>query len=339
MITIKNRKIGPGRPCFIIAEIGINHNGSLPMALELITAAVKAGAEAVKFQKRTVPLVYTSAELAAPRPVDLSIIRNGLERRVIEGTAYPVFPPESIERLERIVASGQASGLTTNGDLKYALEFGQKEYDLINAHCLELGVTWSASAWDGQSAHMINGFEDVQWLKIASACLTNRDLLRRVRAKGKPIILSTGGSTLEQVQHAVRLIGQDDLALLHCVALYPPSDADTNLSVMETLRNMYPGVPVGYSSHSVDILAPVAAVARGASIIEAHLTLDTSLPGSDHKASLSPDQFKQMVDMCRRVEKMRGDGVKRVLPDEVTIMKKLRRVDDLFGEVSPAPAQ
>jgi len=321
MVQINGRKIGHGHPCFFIAEVGINHNGSLPMALQLIDEAAKAGANAVKLQKRTVPVVYKRDELAASRVVDSSIIQNAMDRRVIEGVRYDVFPSENLARLEQ-------GGDTTNGDLKYALEFGMKEYDLINKRCLELGITWSASAWDGQSAHFINGFEDVKWFKIASPCLTHIDLLKRVRSKNKPVFLSTGGSTLEQIQKAVEILGTENLILLHCVSLYPPRDEDTNLLMMETLCRMYPSVPVGYSSHSVDIFPPVTAVAMGASVIETHITLDRDLPGSDHKASLTTEQFAEMVSMSRRVEAMRGDGVKRILPGEAEVMKKLRRVSD-----------
>lgn len=325
-VKINGRKVGSGHPCFFIAEIGINHNGSLDMAIQLIDVAVSAGAEAVKFQKRSIPIVYTSEELATPRNFDASIVHNAMTRMDIEGVAYEVFPPANLERL-------RSKGQTTNGDLKYALEFDTKEYDTIDRYCKEKGVSWSASAWDGQSAHFVNGFDDVCWLKVASACLTHRNLLERVKAKKKPVILSTGGSTVEQVQRAVEILGTEDLILLHCVAMYPPGDSDTNLLIMETLRRMYPSVPVGYSSHSTDVLPAIAAVAMGAVVIEAHLTLDQSLPGSDHKASLTPDQFATMVSDCRRVERLRGDGVKRVLPGEATTMKKLRRVDDLFPRV------
>lgn len=321
MIKIKGRKIGLGHPCFFIAEVGINHNGSLKMALELVRKAVEVGAEAVKFQKRTIPVVYNTEELDKPREFDESIINNALERQEIEGVHYQVLPEENLRRLKE-------GGPRTNGDLKYALEFGQKEFDIINQLCLELGVTWSASCWDGLSAHFINGFDDVEWLKIASPCLTNRDLLERTRAKGKPILLSTGGSTVEQVRQAVEIIGTDNLVLMHCVAAYPPRDEDTNLLVMETLRRIYPMVPVGYSSHHGDTFAAEIAAVLGACCIEAHLTLDQSLPGSDHKASLNPEQFAGMVQRVRRMETLRGDGIKRVYPAEIKTMEKLRRVTD-----------
>jgi len=321
MVTINQRRIGPGHPVFFIAELGINHNGSMKMALELLWAAKEAGAEAVKFQKRNVSIVYTSEELAKPREFDRSILDNALARHTIEGVQYDVFPPD-------IWAQIEAGGLLTNGMLKYALEFGEKEFDLIDQECHKLGLTWSASAWDGLSAHFVNGF-GVEWLKVASACITNRDLLERVKAKGKPIFLSTGSCTLEQVIQAVDILGTDNLVLLHCVAAYPPRDEDTNLVVMDTLKRIYPQVPVGYSSHSQDIFPPLAAAILGACAVEVHLTLDRKLPGSDHKASLEPAELAKLVEQVRRFEILRGDGVKRVLPTEEATMAKLRRVNDL----------
>lgn len=322
MITVKGRRIGPGYPVFFIAELGINHNGSLEMALQLIEAAVAAGVEAVKFQKRDIPTVFTEEELEKPRDFDSSFIDNARKRTLIEGKPRLVLPEKNWQRLD-------AGGPTTNGDLKYALEFNEKEYDLINRKCLELGITWSASAWDGLSAHFINGFEDVEWLKVASACLTNRDLLSRVKAKGKPIFLSTGSSTLEQVKQAVEILGTENLVLLHCVAAYPPRDEDTNLVVMDTLRRIYPQVPVGYSSHAHDIFPAVSAAILGACAIEVHLTLDRNLPGSDQKASLEPAELTELVAQVRRFETLRGDGIKRILPVEQSTMAKLRRVNDL----------
>ncbi|OHA59857.1 MAG: hypothetical protein A2607_01180 [Candidatus Vogelbacteria bacterium RIFOXYD1_FULL_42_15] len=322
MVTINGRRVGQGYPVFFIAEIGINHNGSLPMALEMVEKAVSIGVEAVKFQKRDIATVFSPAELDKERDFDRSIIDNARERTMVEGKPRFVLPEKNWQRLD-------ARGPTTNGDLKYALEFTEKDYDLINRQCLKLGVSWSASAWDGLSAHFINGFEDVAWLKVASACLTNRDLLLRVKAKGKPIFMSTGGSTLEQVGRAVEVLGPDNLVLLHCVSEYPPRDEDSNLMVMETLKRIYPQVPIGYSSHSRDIFPPLVATMLGACAVEVHLTLDRNLPGSDHQASLEPSELAELVRQVRRFETLRGDGVKRVLPGECATMAKLRRVDDL----------
>ena len=321
MIKIRERRVGPGYPVFVIAEIGINHNGSLPMALQLIDAAVVAGAEAVKFQKRDIPTVYSAEELAKPRDFDRSILDHAKARMLVEGKSRLVWPDENWRRIE-------AGEPTTNGDLKWALEFNEKDFDAINRHCLGLGITWSASAWDGLSAHFINGFEDVAWLKVASACLTHRDLLERVKAKGKPIFLSTGGSTISQIKESVSILGTENLVLLHCVAAYPPRDEDTNLAAMEPLRRIYPQVPVGFSSHARDIFPAVIAASLGACAIEAHLTLDRNLPGSDHQASLEPIELAELISQVRRLEVLRGDGVKTVLPDEAITMGKLRRFED-----------
>jgi len=321
MIKIGGKRVGEGYPCFIVAEIGINHNGSVEIAKRLIDAAVDVGCDAVKFQKREVEIVYTVEELAQPRKVDPSIIKNAFDRMIIEGVQYKILPEESINRLKANPDN------TTNGDLKYALEFNLKVYDMIDLYCCEKGIVWFASSWDGQSAHFVNGF-NVPCHKIASACLTHADLLRRVRENGKPIILSTGGSTIEQVQKAVEILGREDLILLHCVANYPCDDNEVNLRVMHALRVAFSGVSIGYSGHEIGILPSVAAVAMGACLVERHITLDKNMPGSDHKASLEPQEFKQMVDEIRRFEKIRGDGIKRVLPSEIPVMAKLRRKID-----------
>ncbi|MFH1380614.1 MAG: N-acetylneuraminate synthase family protein, partial [Candidatus Omnitrophota bacterium] len=216
---------------------------------------------------------------------------------------------------------------TTNGDLKYALEFGLKDFDTIDRYCREKGVLWYASAWDGISAHFINGF-NVPCHKIASACLTHTDLLKRVRSNGKPVILSTGGSSIEQILRAVEILGREDLIILHCVANYPPSDEELNMSVIHTLKRMFPGVPIGYSGHEFDNLASLVAASMGACMIERHITLDRNLPGSDHKASIEPHEMEDLVQQIRRIEKAVGDGLKRVLSSEVPVMRKLRRVKD-----------
>ncbi len=320
-VRIGSEIVGDGYPCFVIAEIGINHNGSVEIAQKLIDAAVIAGCKAVKFQKRTVPVVYTQEELAKPRKVDPSIICNAFERMEIEGIRYPVLPEENIQRL-RIDQNN-----TTNGDLKYALEFGLKEYDIINRYCFARGIMWFASSWDGLSAHFMNGF-NVPCHKIASACLTHIDLLERARDNGKPLILSTGGSTMEQIQRAVEILGEEDLVILHCVANYPCKDEEVNLEMIKTLRRTFKGVPIGYSGHETDLLPSLAAVVMGANVIERHITLDRNMPGSDHSASLEPEDFKQLVrDICR-LDVLSGNGVKRVFNSEVDVMKKLRRVED-----------
>ncbi|MFH1393054.1 MAG: N-acetylneuraminate synthase family protein [Patescibacteria group bacterium] len=320
-VKIGGKQVGEGYPCFVVAEIGINHNGSLEIAKKLIDAAVEAGCDAVKFQKREVEVVYTIEELAQPRKFDLSIIKNAFGRMIVEGVQYKIFPEKSVKRLKDNPEN------TTNGDLKYALEFNLKDYDTIDNYCREKGIMWFASSWDGLSAHFVNGY-NVPCHKIASPCLTHIDLLRRVRSNGKPIILSTGGSTMEQIEKAVEILGHEDLIILHCVANYPCNDNEINLRVMNALRVAFPGVSIGYSGHEIGILPSVMAVAMGACLVERHITLDKNMPGSDHKASLEPQEFKQMIDEIRQFEKVRGDGVKRVLPSEIPIMEKLRRKTD-----------
>lgn len=321
MVKIGDKLVGDGHPCFIVAEIGINHNGSIEVVKQLIDVAVEAGADAVKFQKRTVEVVYDSKELAKPRKVDPSIIKNAFDRMVVEGIRFPVLPEESINRLK------DNPDNTTNGDLKYALEFNLKDYDTIDRYCREKGIIWFASSWDGLSAHFINGY-NVPCHKIASACLTHTDLLKRVRYNGKPIILSTGGSTMEQIEKAVNILGRENLVILYCVANYPCQDYEINLLVIETLKRKFAGVPIGYSGHEIGILPSVAAAVMSACLIERHITLDKKMPGSDHKASLEPYEFKQMINEIRRFEKIRGDGIKRYLASEIPVMEKLRRKID-----------
>ncbi len=319
-IRIGNRLVGPGYPCFFIAEIGINHNGSIDIAKQLIDIAVEAGCDAVKFQKRTVPIVYDKEQLKQKRSFDRSIIENALQRTTIEGIDYEVFPAQSMRRITKTTD-------TTNGDLKYALEFNIKEYDIIDAHCRDRGIAWFASSWDGLSAHFINGY-NVACHKIASACLPHIDLLKRVRSNGKPVILSTGGSILDQIKRAVEILGSDDLIILHCTAEYPATDASINLQVIETLKHVFPGVPIGYSGHEPDIFPSIYAHALGACVIERHITLSKSMPGSDQKASLEPHELRQLIAEIRRAEIYRGDGIKRLSTGEIETMKKLRRVTD-----------
>ena len=320
-VKIGNKKVGDGYPCFVIAEIGINHNGSVEIAKKLIDVAVEAGCDAVKFQKRTVQRVYTPEQLAQSRKVDISIVRNGMERMDIEDVRYCVFPEENYNRLKKDPTN------TTNGDLKFALEFNLKEFDLIDIYCKKMGIMWFASSWDGLSAHFVNGF-NVPCHKIASACLTHLNLLQRVRSNGKPVILSTGGSSIEQIERAVEVLGEEDLIILHCVASYPCKDEEINLITIKTLQQKFPGIPIGYSGHELGITPSLMAVAFGASVVERHITMNREMPGSDHKASLEPEEIKTLVSEIRRMETVRGDGIKRVYNSEVEVMKKLRRKTD-----------
>lgn len=277
--------MGDGNPCLFLAEIGINHNGDVGIAKKLIDVASLAGCEVVKFQKRTVDVVYTSEELAKPRESPFG---------------------------------------ETNGDLKRGLEFGQAEYAEVDEHCRRTPIIWIASCWDEASVDFIDQFNP-PFYKIASASLTDDALLSHTRAKGKPIVLSTGMSTFDQIDHAVDVLGKQDLVLLHCSSAYPSDYADLNLAVIPTLRERY-GVPIGYSGHETGIASSVAAAVLGACIVERHITLDRSLWGSDHAASLEPNGIMRLVRDTRLVETSLGDGVKSVLASEIPVMQKLRRV-------------
>jgi N-acetylneuraminate synthase len=284
VVRIGEHAIGPGHPCFVVAEIGINHNGSVETALGLIDAAADSGCQAVKFQKRTVELVYSPEELARPRESPYG---------------------------------------TTNGDLKRGLELGAAAYRIIGERCRERGILWFASCWDEASVEFMEAF-DPPCYKIASACLTHDDLLLSHRETGRPLILSTGMSTMEQVRRAVELLGQDRLVLLHTTSTYPSRVDDLNLRMIETLRREF-GCPVGYSGHEVGLQTSVAAVVLGACLVERHVTLDRAMWGTDQAASVEPHGLSRLVRDIRTVEAALGDGVKRVLDDEVPIMQKLRR--------------
>jgi len=282
-VKIGGKLVGDGQPCFIVSEIGINHNGDIDLAKKLIDVAAVAGCDAVKFQKRTVDVVYTPEELAAPRE-------------------NPFGP--------------------TNGDLKRGLEFGPEDYEELDAYC-KGKILWFASCWDEGAVDFIDRFNPPCY-KIASASLTDDGLLQHTRSKGKPIILSTGMSTLEQVDHAVEVLGKSDLLLLHACSTYPAYYEELNLRVVLLLKDHY-GLPVGYSGHETGIPSSVAAAVMGAAIVERHITLDRSMWGSDQAASLEPNGVNRLVRDIRLVEKSMGDGVKRVIEREYPIMKKLRR--------------
>lgn len=310
-IQIANKTVGNGHPVFIIAEIGINHNGNLAIAKKLIDAAVVAGCDAVKFQKRTIEAVYSKDELEKPREVPEEIIESAINKKVL---------PEA--NIKRLVYSNLKN--ITNGDLKYALEFSEFEYQKLDTYCKQKGIIWLASPWDIESVDFLEKFS-VPCYKIASAALTDIALLRYVAAKQKPVMLSTGMSTMEEIKRAVDVLGRDNLVILHCVSTYPTADQELNLGVIETLKKEFPGVPIGYSGHEHGTTMSVCAVVMGACVVERHFTLDRSMWGSDHAASLEPAGLMLMVNNIRRFEKARGDGEKRVLDSEVPIKKKLRR--------------
>ena len=287
-IRIADYLVGNGHPCYAIAEIGINHNGEVELAKKLIDVAVSSGCNAVKFQKRTIEVVYPPEELERPRESPFG---------------------------------------TTNGELKYGLEFGQQEYEEIDRYCKDKKIAWFASCWDEQSVDFIDQF-DVPCYKIASASLTDDRLLRHTRATGRPILLSTGMSTLEQIDHAVEVLGKNDLLIMHSCSTYPAYYEELNLRVIPLLIQRY-GIPIGYSGHETGLPSTVAAVVLGACLVERHITLDRSMWGSDHAASLEPNGINRLIRDIRLIETSMGDGVKRVIEREVPIMKKLRRVDNV----------
>lgn len=287
-VGIGNRPVGDAYPCYVIAEIGINHNGDIDLAKRLISVAVAAGCDAVKFQKRTVEIVYSAEELAKPRESPFG---------------------------------------ATNGDLKRGLELDYYDYQEVDAFCRASKISWFASCWDEKSVDFINRFNPLCY-KIASASLTDDHLLRHTRATGKPVILSTGMSTIDQIDHAVEVLGKQNLVLLHASSTYPAYYEELNLRAIPLMRERY-GVPVGYSGHETGIASTVAATVLGACCVERHITLDRSMWGSDHAASLEPNGISRVVRDIRLVEQSMGDGVKRVYEREHAIIKKLRRVDEL----------
>src|SRR5271166_4467779 len=284
-IRLGSKVVGPGRPCYVVAEIGINHNGDIDLAKKLINVALGADCDAVKFQKRTIDVVYTPEELAKPRESPFG---------------------------------------ATNGDLKRGLEFEQEEYEEIDRYCREVKIDWFASCWDEASVDFIAQF-NTPCFKIASASLTDGNLLRHTRKVGRPVLLSTGMSTVKEVDVAVEILGKKDLILLHACSTYPAYYEELNLKVIDLLRDRY-GVLVGYSGHETGLPSSVAAAVMGACVIERHITLDRSMWGSDHAASLEPNGITRLVRDIRLIEKSMGDGIKRVLEREQPIIKKLRRV-------------
>jgi N-acetylneuraminate synthase len=284
-VKIGNKLVGAGQPCYVIAEIGINHNGDVDLAKRLISVAVAAGCDAVKFQKRTVDVVYTAAELATPRPNPFG---------------------------------------TTNGDLKNGLEFDYEDLAEIDAFCKSVKIPWFVSPWDEGSVDFMEQF-DTPVYKIASASLTDDNLLKHVRKTGKPIIASTGMSTYDEIDHAVAVLGTDDLILMHTTSTYPAKYEQLNLRAIPTMAERY-HLPIGYSGHETGIPTSVAAAVLGACCVERHITMDRAMWGSDQAASLEPNGISRLVRDIRLCEQSMGDGVKRVYDEEIPVMKKLRRV-------------
>lgn len=286
-IKLGERLVGDGHPIFIVAEIGLNHNGDLDIAKRLIDAAVVSGCDAVKFQKRT-------PELCVP-----------LEQRdVLRETPW---------------------GIMTYLEYRHRVEFGADEYAEIDRYCRERGIAWFASAWDENAVDFLERFSPVCY-KVASASLTDHALLRQMRSTGRPIILSTGMSSMDEIKAAVQVVGTDNLLITHATSTYPCPAEELNLRMIQTLRDTFE-CPVGYSGHEVGLQTSYAAAVLGACFIERHITLDRAMWGSDQAASVEPHGFIRLVRDIRVVERALGDGVKRVYDSEVPIMNKLRRVN------------
>jgi N-acetylneuraminate synthase len=284
-IKIGNRWVGAGHPTYIIAEIGINHNGDVQVAKDLIKAAHEAGVDAVKFQKRTPEICV----------------------------------PDHQKGQMRDTPWGYISYL----DYRYKVEFGQEEYAEIDAYAKSLGIDWLASAWDIPSLEFINAFNPPVH-KVPSALLTDHELLRALKKTGRPVILSTGMSTLEEIDAAVEILGMDHLLICHTTSSYPCPPEELNLKMIQTLRERF-DCPIGYSGHEVGLVTSAVAVAMGACLIERHVTLDRAMWGSDQAASVEPQGIRTLVKYIRVTEKALGDGEKKVYESEQSSLSKLRR--------------
>ena len=286
VIKIGSRLVGEGQPTYVVAEIGINHNGSLDLAKQMIHAAFIAGVDAVKFQKRTPELCV---------------------------------PPEQRGQMRET-----PWGYITYLDYRYKVEFSEADYREIDRYCRELGVTWFASVWDEPSVDFMEAFNPVAY-KVPSASLTDHNLLRHLRKTGRPVILSTGMSTMEEIRAAVAVLGLENLVITHATSTYPCDPHELNLRMIPTLKAEFP-VPIGYSGHEVGLVPSAVAVALGACMVERHITLDRAMWGSDQAASVEPGGFERLVKYIRVTEQSLGDGVKVVYESEMGARKKLRRV-------------
>lgn len=285
-IQIRDRIIGDDQPTYIIAEIGINHNGSLEIAKKLIDSAASSNCDAVKFQKRT--------------------------------------PHLCVPVRQQVVMKQTPWGTMTYLEYRDRVEFNEAEYREIDRYCKDKGIMWFASCWDGPSVDFLEQFSPVCH-KVCSAALTNDNLLRRLNSEGRPIILSTGMSTMKEIRHAVSLLNQDRLLMAHCTSSYACKPEELNLSMIKTLRREF-NCPIGYSGHELGLVTTCAAVAIGASFVERHITLDRGMWGNDQKASLEPGDLQQLVRDIRETEKALGDGIKEVYESEQAALLKLRKI-------------
>jgi N-acetylneuraminate synthase len=284
-LQIGNLRVGPGYPCFIIAEIGINHNGDVELAKRLIDVAALAGCNAVKFQKRTPEICV----------------------------------PEEQKMLERDTPWGRITYL----EYRHRVEFDRAEFQIVDEHCQQRGILWTASCWDEPSLAFVEQFQP-PFYKVASPTLTNDELLAAHVRLGRPLIASTGMSTMEEIDHAAGILGDRvPWMFLHCTSSYPARASEINLRMIDTLRERYRR-PVGYSGHEVGLQISLAAVARGADALERHITLDRAMWGSDQAASVEPQGLQRLVRDIRVIEMALGDGVKQVYDSELPVRAKLR---------------
>ncbi len=286
-LSLGERTIGAGHPVYVIGEIGINHNGDVEVAKRLIDGAVQAGCDAVKFQKRT-------PEICTPR--------------------------DQWDK-ERDTPWGRMTYI----DYRHRVEFGVEEYSEIDAYCKGRGIHWTASAWDIPSVEFMEQFAP-PFYKAASASLTDLELLGAMRDTGRPLMISTGMSTMEEIEAAVDHVGTDNLAIFHSTSAYPCEVSELNLRMIHTLRDRYPTVPIGYSGHETGLAPTLAAVALGASFLERHITVDRAMWGSDQAASVEMTGLRSLMRNVRDIEAALGDGVKVVYESELAPRAKLRRV-------------
>lgn len=283
------RTIGDHQPTYIVAEIGINHNGELHVARQLIDAAADAGCDAVKFQKRTPDVCVPLAQ-----------------RDRLRDTPW---------------------GTMSYIQYRHRMEFGRDAYLALAEHCRHRGIDWFTSCWDEAAVDFIEWFDPIGY-KIPSAAVTDTALLDRFAETGRPLIMSTGMSTMDQIEAAVNRLGTRNLVVAHSTSTYPCALQELNLRAIETLRARF-DCPIGYSGHEVGLATTLAAVCLGASMVERHITLDRAMWGSDHAASVEPRGFERLVKYIRDVEAAFGNGVKTVYASERPVMEKLRRVDQV----------
>ncbi len=293
IVSVGKRAIGDGHPTYVIAEIGINHNGSIDVAKQMIAGAVEAGADCVKFQKRT-------PEMCVPRDQWL---------------------------IERDTPWGRMTYI----DYRYKVEFTAEQYADIDRYCKANSIDWTVSCWDEGAVDFMEEHFSVPFYKAASASLTDLPLLQRMQASGKALVISTGMSTMDEITHAIDALDRDRLLIAHATSTYPCPPEELNLRMITTLRDLYPDIPIGYSGHETGLATTCATIALGAAFIERHITLDRAMWGTDQAASVELGGLLRLVRDVRDIETALGDGIKRVYDSEMSSRTKLRRVRSTNG--------